>query len=108
MRPAWLARMLVWAGVLLFVYWGILHNHREGAAFSVGLMLGAGTLLYNGRPRVVPLMVVLAVGIGAVELFAPWLLKNRAASPEGFFTGYLMGLLSPFIAWRLSGSESPR
>ncbi len=108
MRPAWLARMLVWAGALLFLYWGILKNHREGSAFSVGLMLGAGTLLYNGRPRVVPLMVVLAIGIGAVELFAPWVLKNQAASPEAFFFGYLMGLLSPLIAWRLSGTESQR
>ncbi len=100
--------MLVWAGALLFLYWGVLHNHREGAAFSVGLMLGAGTLLYNGRPRVVPLMAVLAIGIGAVELLAPSLLKNQAASPTGFFTGYLMGLLSPLIAWRLSSNEPPR
>ena len=108
MRPAWLARTLVWAGALLFLYWGVLENQAEGAAFAVGLMLGAGSLVYNGRPRPVPLVLATTVLVAGAELLLPSLLKNAEARPASFFFGYFLGILSPFIAWRLSGSGSPR
>ncbi len=102
MKPAWLSRTLVWAGTLLFVYWALINPNHEGAAYAVGLMIGAGTFVYGGpRPHLVPLMVVFVVLIGALELVAPVYLKNQQASPGGFFTGYLTGLIAPYIAHRL-------
>jgi len=97
MRPAWLARTLVWAGVLLYIYWALLQNNREGATFAVGLLLGAGTLVYNGKPRAVPVILVLTAVVAMMQLGA----KN-ATNPAAFFTGYLIGLLSPLAAWYLS------
>ena len=108
MRPAWLARMLVWAGALLFLYWGALKNYDDGAAFSVGLMLGAGSLVYNGKPRPVFLTLAVTVIVGGFLLLASSRLERPGGSPAVFFFGYLMGLLSPLIAWRLSGTESQR
>ncbi len=102
MNPAWLSRTLVWAGTLLFIYWALINPNHEGAAYAVGLMIGAGTFVYGGpRPHLVPLMVVFVVLIGALELVAPVYLKNQQASPGGFFTGYLTGLIAPYIAHRL-------
>ena len=104
MRPAWLARMLVWAGALLWFYWGVLKNYDPGAAFGVGLMLGAGTLVYNGdRPRVVPLMPVLTIAIALVILA-----RGRVGDLSVLFFSYIIGILSPYLAWRLRGSEAPR
>ena len=106
MRPAWLARMLVWAGVLLFFYWGF-KNNSQGVAFAVGLMLGAGTLVYGDRPRPVLLILVLSLLVGAIELIHPELKRGSTASPEGYLLGYFIGLLSPYIAWRLKAGSPP-
>ena len=108
MRPAWLARTLVWAGVLLYLYWAVLKNHSDGAAFSVGLMLGAGTFTYNGRPRPVLLIIATTLIVAGALLLLPQYLQRGGGDPRAFFAGYLIGLLSPLIAWRLSGNASPR
>ena len=100
MKPAWLARTLVWAGALLWLYWAF-QNYDPGVAFATGLMLGAGTFTYPGRPRLVPLVPAIAVLVAAVLL--------QRGLLEDFYVllfAYLIGLASPYLAWRLSGSEA--
>lgn len=93
MTPAKLKGLLVWAALLLSLYWSLVEPNDQGLALALGLLLGAGSLLYRtGVDLVVP-VALLALAVGVLEVqngqFAPYLM------------GLLVGLLAPMGAARM-------
>jgi len=95
MTPAKLKSLLVWASLLLSLYWSLIEPNPEGLALALGLLLGAGSLLYRGGVELVVPVALLALAVGVLEI------RN------GLFTPYLMGLLTglftPLAATRMGG-----
>jgi hypothetical protein len=93
MTPAKLKGLLVWAALLLSLYWSLVEPDDQGLALALGLLLGAGSLLYRrGVDLVVP-VALLALAVGVLEVqkgqLAPYLL------------GLLVGLFAPLGAARM-------
>ncbi len=87
MNPAKLKSLLVWAALLLSLYWGLVEPNDQGLALALGLLLGAGSLLYRkGVDLVVP-VALLALAVGVLET------KNDQLAP--YLLGFLVGLFAP-------------
>ncbi len=93
MTPAKLKGLLVWAALLLSLYWSLVEPNDQGLALALGLLLGAGSLLYRAGVDLVVPVALLALVVGVLEV------QNGQLTP--YLLGLLMGLLAPLSAARM-------
>ncbi|WP_457638130.1 hypothetical protein [Oceanithermus sp.] len=94
MNPTKIKNLLIMAALLLIVYWGFVQPNAEGMAFSMGILLGAGSVIFRkNSAELVILVAVLALLVAVVEV------KNGVASQ--YFIGLLSGAIAPLIAFKM-------
>lgn len=92
MTPTKLKVLLIWAALLLSVYWSFVEPNSGGLALSLGLLLGAGSLLYREGVELVVPVALLALAVGVLEV------RNGQLAP--YLLGLLVGLFAPVGAAR--------
>ncbi len=95
MSPNKIKNLLMMAALLLIVYWSFVNPNDDGMAYSLGLLLGAGAILYRKKSvELVVVVAVLAILVGVLEI------KNGIAAQ--YAIGLLTGLIAPWIAMRMN------
>ena len=92
MTPAKLKGLLVWAALLLSLYWSLIEPNPEGLALALGLLLGAGSLLFRTGVELVVPVALLALAVGVLEV------RDGRLAP--YLMGLLVGLFAPLGAAR--------
>ena len=98
MNPTKIKNLLIMAALLLVVYWTFIQPNAEGLAFSLGVLLGAGSILFKPNvAEVVLVIAVMAVMVGLIEA------RNGVGSQ--YFIGLLTGLIAPIVAFKISDEK---
>ncbi|ADR36778.1 hypothetical protein Ocepr_1321 [Oceanithermus profundus DSM 14977] len=92
MTPTKLKGLLVWAALLLSLYWSLVEPDPQGLALALGLLLGAGSLIYRTGVELVVPVALLALAVGVLEV------QNGRLAP--YLLGFLVGLFAPLGAAR--------
>jgi len=98
MNPTKIKNLLIMAALLLIVYWSFVNPNAEGMAFSMGVLLGAGSVVFRKQTaELVVLVAILAVLVAVVEV------KNGVASQ--YFIGLLTGAIAPLVAFKMPDED---
>jgi len=98
MNPTKIKNLLIMAALLLVIYWSFVKPNAEGLAFSLGILLGAGSVIFRkSSAELVLVVAVLALLVGAIEL-------RHGIGPQ-YFIGLLSGAISPLIAFKMQERE---
>jgi len=98
MNPAKIKNLLIMAALLLVIYWSFIVPNAEGMAFSMGILLGAGAVVFRKQSaEMVVVVVIMALLVAVVEA------KNSVA-PQ-YFIGLITGFVAPLIAFKMSNEN---
>jgi len=98
MNPTKIKNLLIMAALLLVIYWSFVVPNAEGMAFSMGVLLGAGSVVFRKQTaELVVVVVVLALLVAVVEV------KNGVA-PQ-YFIGLITGGVAPLVAFKMPSDD---
>ena len=98
MNPAKIKSLLLMAALLLVIYWSFINPNAEGMAFSMGVLLGAGSLVFRKQTaELVVVIAILALLVAVVEI------KNGVAAQ--YFIGLITGVVAPLVAFKMPGES---
>ncbi|WP_457631617.1 hypothetical protein [Oceanithermus sp.] len=98
MNPTKIKNLLIMAALLLVIYWSFVQPNAEGMAFSMGVLLGAGSVVFRRQTaELVVLVAILALLVAVVEV------KNGVAAE--YFIGLITGGVAPLVAFRMPDED---
>ncbi|GIW24699.1 hypothetical protein [Meiothermus sp.] len=103
LAPDRLARTLIYAGIVGFVWFFFVQPSHFGSTLCVNALVGAGTVQYTGpTPFVIPLYVFL-LALLVLSQFLLELLSPGGGQPGAALLGAAMGLGLPYLSYRVRG-----